>query len=74
MSYWFINKETGEPRVFGSIPVMLRKVPEITDKQKKSIKYQFYNLKKIEFQDDVFRIVRLDVETGGKLKEKADKQ
>lgn len=63
MAYWFLNKDTREPRVFGSLPVMCK---EIKGLSKNKLEYHFSRLKKKEFEDDAYRIVKSDFERGGK--------
>ena len=71
MAYWFLNKQTKEPRIFGSLPVMCE---EITELDKQSLEYHFSRLKKEEFENDKYRIVKRNLERGGKkIKEKDNK-
>ena len=63
MAYWFLNKQTKEPRIFGSLPVMCE---EITELDKQSLEYHFSRLKKEEFENDTYRIVKRNLERGGK--------
>lgn len=65
MAYWFLNKQTKEPRIFGSLPVMCE---EITGLDKQSLEYHFSRLRKEEFENDTYRIVKRNLERGGKKK------
>ena len=65
MAYWFLNKKTKEPRIFGSLPIMCE---EITELDKQSLEYHFSRLKKEEFENDIYRIVKRNLERGGKKK------
>jgi len=69
MAYWFLNKKTNEPRIFGSLPVMCE---DITELDKNSLEYHFSRLKNEEFENDNFRIVKKKYESGGKNRLKKD--
>lgn len=60
MPYWFLNKETNEPRIFGSLPVMCEEcgVPKST------LEYHFSRIKRIEYENEKYRIVKLPLERG----------
>ena len=61
MPYWFLNKKTGEARVFGSRAPLV-KATDLTDSQ---LNYVFTRKKRVEFENDDYRIVRVDLERGG---------
>jgi hypothetical protein len=64
MPYWFLNKKTGEARVFGSRSPIL----EATELTANELEYIFVKKKLLEFETDQYRIVRVDLERGGKGK------
>jgi len=61
MPYWFLNKETGEARIFGSRSPIL----EVTELTANQLEHHFSKKKQKEFENDTYRIVRLPLERGG---------
>lgn len=61
MPYWILNKQTNEPKVFGSLPP----VSKYTGISKNQLRVVFSDKKKTEFENDEFRICRLEMERGG---------
>lgn len=55
--FWFLNKETNTAAIFGSISAISTKV----DINKNELYYQFSRLKKSEFENEEYRIVKCDV-------------
>lgn len=56
MPYWFLNKESNDPRIFGSLPVMCKK----TGLEYNKMQYRFRDSNK--FEDDKYRIEKLPLE------------
>jgi len=61
MPYWFLNKKTGESRIFGSRSPIL----EATELTANQLEYHFSKKKQKEFENEMYRIVRLPLERGG---------
>lgn len=59
--YWYLNKKTGEPRIFGSLSVLCREI----DISRQKLTYNFSQKKLDHYEDEDFRICRLSLETGG---------
>ena len=55
--FWFIDKETNTPEIFGSVSAICAK----TDINENELYYQFSRLKKKEFENDKYRIVKCKV-------------
>lgn len=55
--FWFLNKETNTPEIYGSISAICAK----TDINENELYYQFSRLKKSEFENDKYRIVKCKV-------------
>lgn len=52
-----LNKQTKEPRIFGSLPIMCKEIIEL-------------DIKKLEYENDTYRIVKRNLERGGKKNKK----
>ena len=55
--FWFINKETNTPDIFGSVSAICAK----TEFEENELYYQFSRLKKKEFENEKYRIVKCKV-------------
>jgi len=55
--FWFLNKETNTPAIYGSVSAICAK----TDINKNELYYQFSRLKKSEFENEKYRIVKCKV-------------
>jgi len=62
-----LNKKQKSREYSALLPIMCE---EITELDKQSLEYHFSRLKKEEFENDIYRIVKRNLERGGK-KEKA---
>ena len=61
MTYWYLNKQTGEARRFGSRSPIL----EATELTANQLEHVFSKKKQKEFETEKYRIVRLPLERGG---------
>lgn len=57
MSYWFLNKEKDESRIFGSLPVLVKH----TEPDYEQWQYRFKYVK-TKYEDDRYRVHRLENE------------
>ena len=64
MPYFIIDKESKEFSFFGSLPVMVEKF----NLDKSSLEYHFSRKKETEFENERFRIAKVELERGGSLK------
>jgi hypothetical protein len=55
--FWFIDKETNIAKIFGSVSAICAK----TELQENELYYQFSRLKKSEFENEKYRIVKCKV-------------
>ena len=55
--FWFLNKETNTPEIFGSVSAICAK----TELGEDALYYQFSRLKKKEFENEKYRIVKCKV-------------
>lgn len=55
--FWFLNKETNTPEIFGSVPAICAK----TELKDDTLYYRFSRLKKKEFENEKYRIVKCKV-------------
>ncbi len=55
--FWFINKETNTPKIFGSVSAICAK----TELKQDALYYHFSRLKRIEFENEKYRIVKCNV-------------
>lgn len=60
-------KETEQYRLFGSLPILCRKIG-FDDKQEKGLSYIFSQKKENYFEDNNFLIVKAELERGGSSK------
>ena len=67
MAYILKNKETEQPVLFGSLPILCTNIG-FDEKQKKSLSYVFSQKKETRFEDENFLIVKVEFERGGSLK------
>jgi len=55
--FWFLNKQTNTPEIFGSVSAICAK----KDLKEDALYYYFSRLKKIEFENEKYRIVKCKV-------------
>ena len=55
--FWILDKETNTPAIYGSISAICEK----TELQENELYYQFSRLKKSEFENEKYRIVKCKV-------------
>ena len=55
--FWFLDKETNTPAIYGSVSAICAK----TDINENELYYQFSRLKKSEFENEKYRIVKCKV-------------
>lgn len=55
--FWFLDKETNTPAIYGSVSAICAK----TELQENELYYQFSRLKKKEFENEKYRIVKCKV-------------
>lgn len=55
--FWFLNKETNTPEIFGSVSAICAKIELKED----TLYYHFSRLKKKEFENEKYRIVKCKV-------------
>ena len=67
MPFILKNKETEQYRLFGSLPILCR-IIGFDKKQRKSLSYIFSQKKEIQFKNEDFLIVKVDLERGGGCK------
>ena len=60
-------KETEQYRLFGSLPILCRKIG-FDKKQEKGLSYIFSQKKENYFEDNIFLIVKAELERGGSSK------
>ena len=60
-------KETEQYRLFGSLPILCRKIG-FDKKQGKGLSYIFSQKKENYFEDNIFLIVKAELERGGSSK------
>ena len=63
MAYIYLNKETNQYRLFGSLPVMCKKC----DLDYTHLQYAFRN-NSTEYENEVIKIIKVSLERGGKNK------
>lgn len=64
MPYFIIDKLSNKFRLFGSLPVMVKEF----DLNKSSLEYHFSRKKETDFENERFRIAKVELERGGSLK------
>ena len=62
MAFWVLNKQTGEPKVFGSLPL----VSEYTGIKYRALLSVFSERKRTELDNIDFRICKVEFIRGGK--------
>ena len=67
MPFILKNKETEQYRLFGSLPILCRSIG-FDEKQEKGLSYVFSQKKEVQFEDDYFLIVKVELERGGSPK------
>jgi len=55
--FWFLNKETNTPEIYGSVSAICAK----TELKEDTLYYHFSRLKKSEFENEKYRIVKCTV-------------
>lgn len=59
--FWFLNKQTNTPEIFGSISAICG----VTDLNPNSLYYHFSRLKSKDYEDEKYRIVKCKVNRVG---------
>ena len=67
MPFILKNKETEQYRLFGSLPILCKSIG-FDEKQEKGLSYVFSQKKELQFEDNNFLIVKVELERGGSLK------
>ena len=67
MPFILKTKETEQYRLFGSLPILCRSIG-FDEKQEKGLSYIFSQKKELQFEDDNFLIVKVELERGGSSK------
>ena len=67
MAFILKNKETEQYRLFGSLPILCRSIG-FDKKKEKGLSYVFSQKKELQFEDDNFLIVKVELERGGSSK------
>ncbi|MEN9907163.1 MAG: hypothetical protein RLZZ540_304 [Bacteroidota bacterium] len=67
MPFILKTKETEQYRLFGSLPILCRSIG-FDEKQEKNLLYNFSQKKEVQFENDAFLIVRVELERGGSAK------
>ena len=67
MPFILKNKETEQYRLFGSLPILCKSIG-FDEKQEKGLSYVFSQKKELQFEDDNFLIVKVELERGGSSK------
>ena len=67
MPFILKNKETEQYRLFGSLPILCRSIG-FDEKKEKGLSYVFSQKKEVQFEDDYFLIVKVELERGGSPK------
>lgn len=60
-------KEPEQYRLFGSLPILCRSIG-FDEKQEKGLSYVFSQKKEVQFEDEYFLIVKVELERGGSQK------
>jgi len=55
--FWFLNKQTNTPEIFGSVSAICAK----KELKKDALYYHFSRLKRTEFENEKYRIVKCKV-------------
>ena len=67
MPFILKNKETEQYRLFGSLPILCKSIG-FDEKKEKGLSYVFSQKKELQFEDDNFLIVKVELERGGSSK------
>ena len=67
MAFILKIKETEQYRLFGSLPILCRSIG-FDEKQGKGLSYVFSQKKEVQFEDEFFFIVKVELERGGSPK------
>jgi hypothetical protein len=67
MPFILKTKDTEQYRLFGSLPILCRSIG-FDEKQEKGLSYVFSQKKEVQFEDNFFLIVKVELERGGSLK------
>lgn len=62
-----IKGKTKQYRLFGSLPILCKSIG-FDEKQEKGLSYIFSQKKELQFEDNSFLIVKVELERGGSLK------
>lgn len=61
--FWFLNKQTNAPEIFGSISAIC----DNTGLKPDNLYYHFSRMKRVEFENESFRIVKCKVKRVNQL-------
>lgn len=64
MAFIILDKESNKFRLFGSLPVMCLEF----ELDKSNLEYNFSRKKELEFENEKYRIVKVELERGGSPK------
>ena len=67
MPFILKTKETEQYRLFGSLPILCRSIG-FDEKQEKNLLHNFSQKKELQFEDNHFLIVKVELERGGSPK------
>jgi hypothetical protein len=67
MPFILKTKETEQYRLFGSLPILCKNIG-FDEKQQKNLSYIFSQKKELQFEDNNFLIVKVELERGGSVK------
>lgn len=67
MPFILKTKETEQYRLFGSLPILCKRIG-FDEKQEKGLSYVFSQKKELQFEDENFLIVKVELERGGSSK------
>lgn len=67
MPFILKNKETEQYKLFGSLPILCANIG-FDKKQEKGLSYIFSQKKELQFENEKFLIVKVDLERGGFVK------
>lgn len=62
MPFIILDKKSNKLRLFGSLPVMVSEI----DLDKSKLEYHFSRKKELEFENEKYRIAKVELERGGK--------
>lgn len=58
MAFWFLNKQTGQARIFGSVSAICAN----TDLKPDALYYHFSRLNRDEYENGQYRVVKCEIE------------